>query len=203
MEGDLIRAAAPTQPLSAYVSFLMILASIDSLEKFAHLTAGIASIVTVLAVIIGAIWAYRRFIAQAKPYPAITFTAEINFVCHQRGFWVVELISIIQNNGKVPHKFNQFDFDLFALLPTDDVNVNDEYGGQAFFPHEITKGSWLPKRFSYFFIAPGATSKYTYVARVPDTASAIMLHSWFNYHDRRQAGHAAEKTVAVPTPDGR
>src|SRR6266404_3639694 len=177
---------------------IMLLPPIDTYDKFAHLAGGIASVITVLVAIIGAIWAYRRFIAQEERYPAITFSADINFVCRQRGYWIVELISIIENHGKVPHRFQRCNFDLNVLFPEDEVDVKDEFGGQAFFPQEIMKGSWLPKRFEYFFIAPGATSKYTYVARVPDTASAIMLHSWFEYDDRRNAGHSAEKTVALP-----
>jgi hypothetical protein len=176
----------------------MLLPPIDTYEKFAQLAGGIGSIITALAVLAGAIWAYRRFIAQEERYPAITFSADINFVCRQRGYWIIELISIIENKGKVPHKFQRADFDLFALYPADEVDVNDEFGGQAFFPHEILKGTWLPKRFSAFFIAPGASLKYTFVARVPETATAIMLHSWFDYDDRRGVGHAAEKTVALP-----
>jgi hypothetical protein len=177
---------------------MILLPPIDTYEKFAHLAGGVASVITMVAVIVGAFWAYRRFTAQAERYPAITFSADINFVCRQGGYWIVELISIIENHGKVPHEFPKCDFDLNALFTEDEVGVNEKYAGQAFFPHEIMKGSWLPRGYRNFFIAPGATSKYTYVALVPDNASAIMLHSWFQYDDQRKAGHTAEKTVAVP-----
>ena len=179
----------------------MLFSPIDTYEKFGQLAGGIESIITGLGIIFGALWAYRRFIAQEERYPYINFSADINFICRQRGYWIVELISIIENKGKVPHRFRLFDFDLFALFPEDDVKASDDFGGQAYFPHEIVKGSWKPKRFSYFFIAPGATSKYSFVARVPEKASAIMLHSWFEYEDRRKAGHTAEKTVALPAID--
>ena len=45
---------------------------------------------------------------------------------------------------------------------------------------------------------PGATSKYSYIARVPDNITAIILHSWFKYEDDRKADHTAEKTARVP-----
>lgn len=175
---------------------------IDSYEKFEQFAGGIESIVTVLAVLFGAIWAYRRFVLQEERHPYITFSADINFICRQGKYWIVELISIIENKGKVPHRFKVFDFDLYALLPEDEVEVSEKYGGQAYFPHEIAKGSWKPERFAYFFIAPGAMSKYSFITRVPEKATAIMLHSWFEYQDGRKAGHTAEKTVCLPDKAG-
>ena len=174
---------------------------LDTYEKFGHLASAIQSIFTVLAVVLGAAWAYWRFVRQAERYPYITFSADINFVCRQGGYWIVELISVIENKGKVPHRFSVFDFDLYAIFPDDAVAVNQEFGGQVHFPHEIVKGSWKPERTSNFFIAPGATSKYSFVARVPEAATAIMLHSWFEYDDRRKHGHTAERTVRLPDQD--
>jgi hypothetical protein len=78
--------------------------------------------------------------------------------------WVVfgcNADSVVRTNGKVPHKFNRFNFNLFALFATDDVNISDEFGGQAVFPHEIAKGSWVPKRFSHFFIAPALFATFS------------------------------------------
>lgn len=173
--------------------------SIDSYEKFGQLTGGLASIASFLAVVIGAVWAYRRFIRQEENFPYINFTADINFICKQGGYWVVELISTIENKGKVPHRFSEAAFDLNALLPNDAIELNKEFGNQVFFPHEIAKGSWIPTHTAYFFIAPGATSKYSYIASVPEEATAIMFHSWFKYDDRRDVAHAAERTVRVPS----
>lgn len=173
--------------------------SINSYEEFEQFAGGMASIATALAVFVGAIWAYLRFVRQEEKHPYINFTADINFICRQQGFWIVELISVIENKGKVPHKFKVFEFDLNALFPGDQIELNEQFGGQAFFPHEITKGSWKPEKFKYFFISPGTTSKYSFVTRVPDKATAIMLHSWFEYEDRKKAGHTAERTVRLPS----
>lgn len=170
----------------------------DSYQKFQQFAGGLSSLVTAIAIIVGAIWGYVRFVLQEEKHPHINFTADINFICRQNGFWVVELISVIENKGKVPHKFSEFEFDLNALFSNDNVELNKDFGNQVFFPNEIAKGSWRPKSFDYFFVSPGATSKYSFVTLVPENAVAVILHSWFQYNDRKQSGHAAECTKRLP-----
>lgn len=171
---------------------------IDSYAEFEQLAGGLASLATLIAIVATGAWAYLRFVRQQEHYSHIVFTADINFICKQGGYWIVELISDIENVGKVPHKFKEFEFDLCALLPDDEVKLNDEFGGQAWFPHQLARGSWRNPKYGYFFIAPGTKAKYSYVTRVRDDATAIMLHSWFRYEDRKKAGHAAERTKKLP-----
>lgn len=156
------------------------------------------SIATVISFIIGGIWVYMKYIRQQEKYPHIEFFADINFVGKQQGFWIVELIASIENKGKVQHKINEFGFDLNALYCEDKIDVSQEWGGQVNFPHLVTKGSFLPKRFGFFFIDPAVKAKYSYVTRVPQEVSFLILHCWFQYADRRNYGHTAERSVSVP-----
>jgi hypothetical protein len=71
------------------------------------------------------------------------------------------------------------------------------------FPVTVAKGSFLPARFKFFFIAPGVKAKYSYVARIPAAARLAILHCWFAYEDGRSYSHTAEKTIAIPRKGGR
>lgn len=167
-------------------------------ETFEHAANGISAIVTAVALLVGAVWTYKRFVREEQNHAHISFTADINFICKQRGYWVVELISIVENCGKVTHQFRDFRFDLFALMPEDKVELSSRHGDQAWFRHEVAKGSWRNEKYGSFFIAPGVAAKYSFVTRVPEAASAVMLHSWFKYLDRQDSSHAAERTVRLP-----
>jgi hypothetical protein len=166
-------------------------------EDFNQWTGGVESLATIVALIVGAYWTYTRFVRQRDNFPLIEFTADIEFIGKHQDSWVVELTTTIENKGKVQHRISEFSFDLFALQKDDRLEPNSEFGGQIEFPHEVVKGSWLPKKFNYFFIDPSTKAKYSFLTRVPDSARFVILHSWFTYSDQA-ASHTAERTVRVP-----
>jgi hypothetical protein len=156
------------------------------------------SVVTASSFIVGGIWVYMKFIRQQEDYSNIEFSADMNFIGKQADYWIVELIALVENKGKVQHKMEEFNFDLNALLSTDNVEVSNDWGGQVNFPQELAKGSFLPKHSKSFFIGPGVKAKYSYVARIPQDATFLIFHCWFKYIDRKESGHTAEKSVRVP-----
>jgi hypothetical protein len=156
------------------------------------------SIITPTALIIGGLWAYRRYGVEAKNLAHIETSADIVFIGQQGDFSIVELLAILNNKGNVQHKIEKFTFDLNALHSDDPIEVSDRWGGQVNFPHEIAKGSFLPKSFQYFFVGPSVTAKYSYIARVPKSATYLIFHCRFDYVDRRGSSHTMEKTVRVP-----
>jgi hypothetical protein len=166
-----------------------------TLEEFNWLAGGLESLATVFALLVGAYWTYTRFIKQREGYAFIDFTVDMNFIEHQDGKWIVELIAYLENKGKVQHQFSDLSFDLAALFRDDPVQSNQEFGGQAHFPHELGRRPWIPK--GVYFIEPGVKAKYSYVAQVPDEATCLMLHGHFTYRDQ-SACHTAERTIAVP-----
>jgi hypothetical protein len=156
------------------------------------------SLMTGLGVIAAGAWAYHRYILEENRYPHIETSAEIAPIGKKDGYWIVELQAILVNKGKVQHKIEKFGFDLNALYASDTVNTSKKWGNQVDFPHEVAKGSFIPKTFEYFVIGPGVTSKYSYVARVPREATFLILHCWFEYSDGRGYSHTMEKTINVP-----
>ena len=170
-----------------------------SFDDFNNFCGGVESIATVSALVAGGFWAYLRFIKQRDDYAFIDFTVDMNFVGKQGEWWIVELIANLENKGKVQHKFRDLSFDLEAMFQGDSLETSDKFGGQAYFPHPILRGPWVPS--AEYFIEPGVRSKYSFVARVPSGISYLMLHGRFSYQ-KQKAWHSAEKTVKMPLDEG-
>lgn len=168
-----------------------------SITDYKYLADIFRSIATALSFFVGGIWVYLRFIRQQEKYPNINFIADLNVIGLQNGFWIIELIALLENKGKAQHKFNKFKFDLNGLKAVDSIDVNDNFGGQVDFKHQIADGSFLPEQYDFFFIDPGTAAKYSHIVRVPEDISFLLYHAYFNYADRRGYRHAAEKTVQL------
>lgn len=169
-----------------------------TLENIKDLASIFQSFVTPIGLMAAGLWAYRRYVLEDSKYPHIETSAEIEFVGRQDSHWIVELKAILVNKGKVQHKIEKFGFDLNAINSGDKVETRQKWGDQVDFPHEVARGSFLPKSFRYFVIGPSVTAKYSHIARVPKEASFLILHCWFDYSDDRGFSHTMEKTVAVP-----
>lgn len=156
------------------------------------------SVVTILAIIIGGIWTYRRFIRQREDHALIDFSVDIVFHSKLKDWWIVEVVAYIENKGKVQHKIELFEFELASLNFSDNVEITEEFGGQVHFPNIITRRSFLPKKYRYFFVEPGLKNKYSFISRVPADTELLILHSWFNYLDGKHS-HSAEVTKKAPS----
>lgn len=84
--------------------------------EFKNYTEIATSILTSLSILIGGCWVFYRFILQQERYPNINFSADINVIGKQNKYWIIELISIIENNGKAQHRMNEFTFELCVIV---------------------------------------------------------------------------------------
>jgi hypothetical protein len=163
----------------------------------------VQSFATTLSLIVGGWWVYKRFVRAQEKYPNIEFSADINVIGEQNGWLIVELIGYAENKGKAQLRMEEFNFDLNALLPHDPVLADKRWGGQVDFPHEICMGSFLPAAEKFFFVDPGTKAKYSYIARIPQDATFLLLHCRFEYVGRGKTGHTAEKTIRIPDSKSR
>ncbi|MBV8698844.1 MAG: hypothetical protein JO052_13430 [Bradyrhizobium sp.] len=154
-----------------------------------------------LAAVIVGLLAYRRYKARESSYAHIETSAEIAFIGQQDNFWVVELKAILNNKGKVQRRIHGFRFDLNAIHADDAIDVSKKWGGQVNFANEIAKGSFVPRGYAYCVVGPSVTATYSYVARVPQWATFLILHCWFDYNPG--FSHWIEKAVQVPTAAAR
>jgi hypothetical protein len=130
----------------------------------------------------------------------INFSVKVRFVVIQGEDWLVELAAIIDNKGTVRYVTSEFTFELRCLYPEDSLTPGgSEIGGQAYIPHVLTAGSWLPANWGATRIEPGLTARYSYVTSVPCRATAVLLHAAFRYEaagDKNR--HTAETLQAIP-----
>lgn len=169
-----------------------------TLTEFKDWTEILTSILTSLSIMIGGYWVFYRFILQQERYPNINFSTDINIIGKQDKYWVIELIAFIENKGKVQHKMKDFGFNLKALFDNDTIETVDKWGGQVDFPNRLSSGSFLPKNEGFFFIDPGTTAKYSFITKVPENITFLILHSNFVYYNRKGYTHTAEKTIQLP-----
>jgi hypothetical protein len=149
-----------------------------------------------LAVIVGGLWAYRRYRAKQSSYADIETSAEISFLGQQDSFWIVELKAVLNNKGRAQRKIHKFRFDLHAIHADDPIDASKKSGGRVNFANEVAKGTFVPRGYAYCVVGPMVTATYTYVVRVPDWATFLILHCRFDYHPG--FSHSMEKAVQVP-----
>lgn len=163
-------------------------------DDFDHLMSGLSSVVTIGAVVVGGIWAYRRFIRNREACPKIEFTVDVNFVHWQGGKWIVEALAFLDNKGLVKQSISRFTFDLRYTLPTDPIRGRDEF--LVYVPHKATDGSWLPKNWESTFVEPGLSTRYSCLASIPEDATTVLIHGKFFYESNDW--HTADKLLKVP-----
>jgi hypothetical protein len=182
-----------------------------SWEDWKNAGAMFQSFVTGVGIIFGGIWAYLRYVRQEENNPYIEFSADLNFVGRQAGWWIVEIVAFVENKGKVQHRMREFTFELDSIYSVDPVALDPRWGNQVNFEHALARGSFRPQSYRSFFIAPTVKASYSHITRVPAEATFLLLHCGFRYPDtlldrirnlvpryRRTRGHVAEKTVRVP-----
>ena len=156
---------------------------------------------TVLGIGVAGWWTYWLYIRQGQRHAQIQTSANIEFIGETDEFWLVEIQAILENKGKVEHRFSDLAFDLNAVLQGDALEASQEWNGQIDFPNSIARGSFLPQTRSFFFIGPGVTAKYSYLTKVPKRAIFVNLHCWFAYARRGALSHSMEITKKTPRND--
>src|ERR1035437_3594773 len=115
----------------------------------------IQSILTCLGILAAGAWALYLYLRQRENQPRVEMTADIVFHKKIGNWWIVELVTFIENKGKVQHKLYDLEFDLASINTGDPINIEPRFGNQAHFPHEIAKGSFKRADMEYFFLEPG------------------------------------------------
>jgi hypothetical protein len=177
-----------------------------SWEDWKNFSTTLQSFFTCVGILAGGIWAYTRYVRQEENNPYIEFSADVNFIGRQSESWIIEIIGLIENKGKVQHQMTEFQFELDAIYAGDPAELGpSKWQQQAYFGHSVARGSFLSKERQFFFIAPTVKAKYSHITLVPMEARFLLLHCSFKYPNtladrihRRTRSHVAEKTVRVP-----
>ncbi|MER6425774.1 hypothetical protein [Streptomyces sp. NPDC001137] len=145
----------------------------------------------------------RRLVQQREHAERIDFGVEVRFVSVHGDTWLVELAAMLDNKGQVQYATSHLTFELRCVYPEDPLITGADIGGQVLIPHVLITGSWLPQGWVATLIEPGLTTRYSFVASVPRSATAVLLHGAFRYRAGNDASHhTAESFHAVPESPG-
>jgi hypothetical protein len=87
-------------------------------EDFKNYTAACQSIITIVVLLGGGLWAYFRF-REGKP--KIDLTLDVVFIRRQGTQWIITVEAFIQNKGRVRHKFKDFTLEIRYKLLSDEL----------------------------------------------------------------------------------
>jgi hypothetical protein len=167
----------------------------SELQSFA---AAIQSFVTVLAVVIGGIWAFWKFVVQGEGRAKLQIELAIRQPCVHQNKRLVELVAYIENKGKVRHWVKDFYFNFYSLQPSDQLIENDSRNSQVLFQNNLKdKIYWIPNEWMESFIEPGIRQEYTYITSVPLEATSVLLYSEFRYSDEVRGFHTVQRVFPL------
>jgi hypothetical protein len=68
-----------------------------------------------VAILIGGIWTFWRFVLNGEGKPKIQFDIDLRIVGRQDSKIIIEAIAIVHNKGKVRHYIKKFFLDILIL----------------------------------------------------------------------------------------
>jgi hypothetical protein len=171
---------------------------------FESIAAGIESLVTAAAIIVGGGWALWRFVLQGENVARLEIELGMRVIGEQAGSLLTELEVVVENKGKVRHWIKDFYFNLYCLGPSDALTQGDKrINEQVLFSRQLQrKRFWIPENWIKSFIEPGVRQRYTYITAIPRDASSVLLYSEFRYSDQTRGFHTAQRVFPVKPTGG-
>jgi hypothetical protein len=144
------------------------------------LTEAAAHLAQVLALALGGVWTYRRFIRQREDHARLDLTADLQFIGVQgdQHLAVVELA--VTNDGVVRHRIQDLRFSLRTTRAEASLVRGDEaILGQVLFPAVHYRDQRMfPKSWVWSFVEPKATNRYRFAVLIPRTASFALVKAY-------------------------
>src|SRR5258707_5612667 len=149
------------------------------ITNFKDLAQGVSAIISSLAILVGGLWAYWKFVIQKERQPRAEFDVTAEFLGVQDGKWLLEVSARLNNKGHVRHLMKNANMNVRYLTAADPVLESPEKGHfqQILFPHSIgRRTAWYDS-----YIDPGLEFRNSYLAWVPVEATYILLLCNFQY----------------------
>jgi hypothetical protein len=154
----------------------------------------VTSAVALLAVLIGGLWAYTKFILERGLLPPVEFTLDCNRLGAQGGKQLVEIQLHLKNLGGSTLVAEDIQTRIRYITSDDEVTIFSDAAkptfGRVRFPHSHGKaivddqpnGSSLIPILNYdTFVQPGVDQAYTLVTALPQSATYLLVWAQFRY----------------------
>jgi hypothetical protein len=166
-----------------------------SMAEFKDLSEAVSAVVSSLAILLGGLWAYWKFVIQREREPRAEFDVTAEFLGVQDGKWLLEVSARLNNKGHVRHLMKNATMNARYLTAADPILESSEKGHfrQVSFPHSIGRRTvWWDS-----YIDPGLEFRNSYLAWVPAEATYILLLCNFQYD---KGVWPAQRILKVPSP---
>jgi len=165
----------------------------------------IATCLTILAVSLGGLWAYTKFIMERGLLPPIEFTIDCNQVGEQKNKLLIELLLHLNNKGSSTLVAKDISARILFIDRENELatfnNPNKPTFGRVNFPNKLAKSivgdstdcsSMIPIIPYDTFVQPGVDQIYTYITSVPNTTTFLYVLAQFRY---AQSPSTAQKRI--------
>ena len=167
------------------------------------------------ALVVGAGWAYWKFIYQRQREPATDIDIDVRFVGVQKEKWVIEVTCVLENKSLVRHAYRDFQATVRYLERTDEIiDGPEEINYQLEAPKTIDDRIDKAKRFfagvdlsngKQNYINPRQQFRHRYVTWIPSTASFVWVQCKFDFgvgwHRKQKTN--SQRIFRVPDSAGR
>jgi len=169
-----------------------------SLGDWNNLAQILNAFISVLALLVGGIWAYATFVRQREGHPRLEFTTHIGTFGKQHDSYVLEVVSNVTNKGLVRQWITQVECNVRYLLASEEP----ERGGedileQTKFPHATGSKGLIPLEWNGSFVEAGVTQRYSYVVHIPKDAGCVLVWAKIISTDRWGTFHTAQRLYRV------
>jgi len=151
---------------------------------------------TGITVILALLTIYIAYYIERKHKTRIQFHLEANCFAAQQGYYIVEVVMIINNKGLVRHVIDTLDLKVFGIKQGQNIELRKKEGidsavnfPEAFIDKDILKNK------GKFFIEPSVVQQITYIARIPENIRLILVKSSFKYH--QNSTHSVQKVFEL------
>ncbi|MGH9931589.1 MAG: hypothetical protein ACREA9_20470 [Pyrinomonadaceae bacterium] len=147
--------------------------------------------VKAFALIVGAAWAYWKFIYQRQREPATDIDVDLKFVGVQKEKWIIEVTCFLENKSLVRHTYRDFQVKIRYLEHTDEITDGSKeiyYQLQA--EKKIDARIEKAKRFfagvddsktNQNYINPRQQFRHRYITWIPRSATFVWVKCEFDF----------------------
>lgn len=155
------------------------------------------SVLALLAILVGALWAYTKFILERGYLPPVEFTVDSKVLGKQSGRYIVEILLHLKNIGTSTLIAQNIEARIRYIEGAEEVNlladVADAKFGHMNFPHTLSRAigenrasgrSTIPIVPHNTFVQPKVDQVYTLVTALPQSATYMLVWAQFRYEPR-------------------
>lgn len=151
---------------------------------------------TAITVMLAILALYIAYHIERKHKARIQLHLEATCFAAQQGYYIVEVIMVVNNIGLVRQVVETLDLKILGIKQGANIELRIRQGTHSAvnFTEQFVDTNMLANK-GKFFIEPGVVQQFSYVVRVPESIRLILVKSSFKYH--KNSTHSAQKVFEL------